>query len=60
MSALPIDLTQVHDDPRLDHPVTLDLKDTTLRAILSAALDQAQLEFTGDAQGIHLQPVKSP
>ncbi len=60
MSALPIDLSQVHDDPRLDHPVTLDLKDTTLRAILSAALAQAQLEFTGDAQGIHLQPVKSP
>jgi antitoxin component of RelBE/YafQ-DinJ toxin-antitoxin module len=60
MSALPIDLSKVQDDPRLDHPITLDLKDTTLHAILTAALDQAQLEFTGDAQGIHLHPGKSP
>lgn len=60
MSALPIDLSQVKDDPRLDQPITLDLKDTTLRAILSTALAQAQLEFTGDTQGIHLQPVKAP
>jgi antitoxin component of RelBE/YafQ-DinJ toxin-antitoxin module len=59
MSALPIDLSQVKDDPRLDQPITLDLKDTTLRVILSTALAQAQLEFTGDAQGIHLQPVQS-
>lgn len=60
MSALPIDLTQVQNDPRLDLPITLDLKDTTLHAILSTALAQAQLEFTGDAQGIHLHPVKAP
>ena len=60
MSALPIDLSQVQNDPRLDQPISLDLKDTTLRAILSAALTQAQLEFTGDAQGIHLLPAKIP
>lgn len=60
MSALPIDLSQVQDDPRLDHPITLDLHDTTLHAILTTALEQAQMQFTGDAQGIHLLPANSP
>ncbi len=60
MSALPIDLAKVYDDPRLDQPISLDLKDTTLHAILTSALEQAQMQFTSDAQGIHLQPGKSP
>ena len=55
MSALPIDTSEVQDDPRLDQLVAFDLKQTTIRGILSAALEQVQLGFITDAQGIHLR-----
>lgn len=60
MSALPIDTSLVKDDPRLDQLISLDLKETTLRGILLAALEQVQLEFTGDSQGIHIRPSSTP
>ena len=60
MSALPIDTSIMQDDPRLDQLISLDLKETTLRGILSAALEQAQLEYTGDSQGIHIRPRATP
>ena len=60
MSALPIDTSLVQNDPRLDQLISLDLKDTTLRGILVAALAQAQLEFTGDLKGIHLRSGATP
>ncbi len=56
MSALPINTTEVQDDSRLDQLVALDLKQTTIRGILSAALEQVQLTFTEDSDGIHLKP----
>lgn len=55
MSALPIDTSQVQNDPRLDQPVTIELQQTTIRGILETALKQVQLEFTEDSQGIHLK-----
>lgn len=60
MSALPIDMSGVQNDPRLDQPVTIELQKTTLRGILEATLQQVQWEFTEDAQGIHLMPSSQP
>ena len=60
MSALPIDAGELAHDPRLDQPVALDLQQTTIRGILDAALQQAQLGFTEDAQGIHLRVASPP
>jgi hypothetical protein len=55
MSALPIDTSQVQKDPRLDQLVAIELQQTTIRGILEAALKQVELEFSEDAQGIHLK-----
>jgi len=60
MSAMPIDTSLVQNDPRLDQLISLDLKETTLREILIAALQQTHLEFTGDAKGIHLRSGDTP
>ena len=60
MAALPIDTSQVQDDPRFDQPITLDLQQTTIRGILEAALKPVQLGFTEDPQGIHLQLSSPP
>ena len=60
MSALPIDTSQVQNDPRLDQLVSLELQQTTIRGILEAALKQVQLEFMEDGQGIHLKDSGSP
>jgi hypothetical protein len=55
MSAMPIDLGEINQDPVLDELVTVDLKQTTIRGVLEECLKPAKLWFTADEKGIRLQ-----
>ncbi len=51
---MPIDLGELAEDGALDQPVSVDLKQTTIRGVLEECLKPAKLSFTADEKGIRL------